>query len=388
MAIWQRIKESFGLGSRKGDLYLDGTTPTEKDTITAIRDLSRAVMDNPNAVEIYLALGNLYRSRGDVERAVQIRESLLIRPELSGQLKGKTYFELGQDYRRAGLLDRAFSAYVEAERLGMPAKLINTELAGIYSSSGNWEKAAEYFYAVGNKVAEAHYLARQGSDLLAASPEAGSAGERRKAMRCFNRALKVYPASIEAWAAILAQYAQAGKWGAAAKTLTKALEAVAPEKSFMLFEEIAALEPAPPAGPQGGEPTRPDPNARVIFNAALADALVPVLQRRPPEFFPNYYGALFLNRIGRREDAEQWLDKALVMRPDFWFGRLLHLDIARHAQALPPVLDTDLEFFINQSRNLKRYVCSVCGLNRDMLFYSCPRCGSWHSATFKSSLSD
>lgn len=387
MAIWQRLKESLGLGGKKGDLYPDGATPSEKDTITAIRDLSRAVMDNPNAVEIYLALGNLYRSRGDVERAVQIRESLLIRPELPGALKGKTYFELGQDYRRAGMLDRAFSAYVEAERLGMPAKLINTELAGIYSSSGNWEKASEYFYAVGNKVAEAHYLVRQGDELLKTSADPTSSGERRKAMRFFNRAVKISPASIEGWAAIISQYAHAGKWGAAAKTLGKALEAIAPEKSFMLFEELVALEPLPPAT-IGEETARPDPNTRVIFNSALAEAFVPVLLKRPPEFFPNYYGAMLLNRIGRREEAEQCLDKALVMQPDFWFGRLLHLDIARQAQALPPVLDVDLEFFINQSQHLKRYICSVCGLNRDQLFYCCPRCASWHSATFKASLTD
>lgn len=382
MAWLQRLKEGLGLTPAKSDAYPDGTTPLEKDTITAIRDLSRAVMDNPDAVEIYLALGNLYRSRGDVERAVQIRESLLIRPELPSSLKGKTYFELGQDYRRAGLLDRAFKAYVEAERLGVSSKLINGELAGLYSSSGNWEKASEYFYAVGNKPAEAHYLVRQGDDVLKVTPE-----ERRKAMRFFNRALKVYPSSIEAWAAIIAQYAHSGKWGAAGKTLSKTLEAIPTVKSFMLFEELLGFTPTVPF--QSGEATvKPDQTARIIFSAAMADAFIPILAKRPPEFFPNYYGALMLHRANRREDAEQWLDRALVMQPDFWFGRLLHLDIARHTQILPSTVDTDLEFFLNQSRNLKRFICSVCGLHRDQLFYTCPRCNSWHSATFKASLSD
>lgn len=382
MAWWQRLKENLGFGGGKGDVYPDGTTPPEKDTITAIRDLSRAVMDNPDAVEIYLALGNLYRSRGDVERAVQIRESLLIRPELPNSIKGKTYYELGQDYRRAGLYDRAFASFVEAERLGVSPKQINNELAGIYSSSGNWEKASEYFYAVGNKPAEAHYLVRQGEDLLKESPD-----EQRKAMRFFNRALKVYPASIEAWAAIIALYAQAGKWPAAAKTLSKALEQVPTDKSFMLFEEILNVR-QPAALNNLQENPGQDQSSKIIFYASMADAFIPVLKKRPPEFFPNFYGAKMLNRAGRKEDAEQWLDKALVMQPDFWYGRLLHLDIARHAHNLPPVLDTDLEFFLNQSRNLKRFVCSVCGLKRGQLFYTCPRCNSWHSATFQSSLTD
>lgn len=383
MSLWQKLKENLGLSAKGGESYPDGTTPTEKDTITAIRDLSRAVMNNPDAVEIYLALGSLYRSRGDVERAVQIRESLLVRPELSSALKGKTYFELGQDYRRAGLLDRAFNAYVQAERLGVSSALINSEMAAIYSSSGNWEKASEYFYAVGNKVAEAHYLVRQGEELLKTSPD-----EHRKALRFFNRALKVNPGAIEAWAAIIAHYAKLHKWGAAAKALAKALEVISPEKSFILFEELIAVEPPVPTALPGEEALRPDTAARVIFSAAMADAFVPVLERRPPEFFPNYYGSLMLNRADRREDAEQWLDKAMVMQPDFWFGRLLHMDIARHSHILPPVIDADIEFFISQSHSLKRFVCSVCMLKREQLFYSCPRCGSWHSATFKFSLND
>lgn len=382
MSVWTRIKEGLGLAPKKNEGYPDGATPKDKDTITAIRDLSRAVMDNPGAVEIYLALGNLYRSRGDVERAVQIRESLLIRPELSSALKGKTYFELGQDYRRAGLLDRAFSAFTEAERLGVSSKLINTELAGIYSSSGNWEKACEYFYAVGNDVAEAHYTMRQGQELLRQKPDEG-----KKALRIFNKALKIYSGSIEAWAGIIGVYVHMGKWSAAAKALAKALESIPTEKSFMLFDELMALTPQAAAG-QAADATEHDLTARVIFAAAMADAFIPVLQRRPPEFFPNYYGSMLLNMADRREDAEQWLDKALVMQPDFWFGRLLHLDIVRRAHALPPVLDTDVEFFVEQSRHLRRYACSVCGLQRDQLFYTCPRCASWHSATFKTSLAD
>lgn len=384
MSLWKQLKNSLGIASsKKNGIYPDGTTPTEKDTIMAIRDLSRAVMSNPNAIELYLTLGNLYRSRGDVERAVQIRESLLIRPELTNTLKGKTYYELGQDYRRAGLLDRAFNAFLEAERLGVSSDLINTEMAGIHASSGNWEKASQYFYALDNKVAEAHYLVRQGEEILQSEPE-----ERRKAMRYFNRALKVYPSAIEAWAAIIKQYVHSSKWSAAAKTLHKALGSIPAEKSFMLFEEILALEPARPAAQTGVPKPQQDTSGLIIFNSALADAFIPVLQKRPPEFFPNYYGAVMLHRARRREESEQWLDKALIVQPNFWFGRLLHLEIARHAHHLPPVLDTDLEFFISQSKQLKHFICSACGLNLEQIFYTCPRCGVWHSATFKYSLSD
>ncbi|MDL2285611.1 tetratricopeptide repeat protein [Desulfovibrio sp. OttesenSCG-928-F07] len=379
MSLWKRLKNQISSSGRKAESYPAGTTPGDKDTITAIRELSRAIMDNPDAVEIYLALGNLYRARGDVERAVQIRESLLIRPELSSALKGKTYFELGQDYRRAGLLDRAHNAYMEAERLGIPSVQISAELALLYSSSGNWEKACEYFYAVGNNAAEAHYMVRQGTELLQNNRQ-----EVKKALRIFNKALKIYPASIEGWSALVIEYAKLGKWGASAKALSKALEHVAPEKTFMLFEEVLAALPAQ----QENQNTKEYRIACDQFYKKMTEAFIPVLAKRPPELFPNFYGAMLLKRSNQLEEAEQWLDKSLVMQPNFWQGRLMHLSLARQQTTLPPLFDTDLDFFLNQSKHVKRFVCSACGLNRDQLFYSCQRCHSWHSATYKFTLNE
>ncbi len=379
MSLWQRLKEQLIPGGKKTESYPAGTTPGEKDTITAIRELSRAVMDNPDAVEIYLALGTLYRSRGDVERAVQIRESLLIRPELPQQLKGRVYFELGQDYRRAGLVDRAFNAYMEAERLGIPSKQVSTELASLYASTGDWEKACEYFYAIGNTVAEAHFMVKHGQELIQHDRR-----DIKKALRVFTSAIKVYQASVEAWSALISQYAQMDKWSAAAKTLARALENVAPEKSFMLFEEVLAVRPL-----QVENESVSASRARYDeFRVKMTEAFIPVLAKRPPELFPNFYGATLLRQAGRMEEAEQWLDKALVMQPDFWHGRLAHLGMARQQYALPPALDTDLDFFISQSTRVKRFVCSACGLNRDQLFYCCQRCNSWHSATYKFNLNE
>lgn len=379
MSLWQRLKERLIPGGKKLDTYPDGTTPGEKDTITAIRELSQAIMENPDTVETYLALGNLYRARGDIERAVKIRESLLIRSDLPQSVKGRIYFELGQDFRRAGLMDRAYNAYMEADRLGVAEKLINTELAFLYSSTGNWEKACEYYYAIGNEAAEAHFMTRQGAEIIQEDPR-----ELKKAMRIFNKALKIYPGSVEAWAAMITQYALADKWGAAAKALSRALESISTVKAFLLFEEVMLIKPAESEDKLNSSYQA----AQAVFYSKMADSFVPVLAARPPEIFPNFYSSMLLKRAGRLEEAEQWMDKTLVMQPDFWYGRLTHLALARQQHTLPPLLDTDLDFFISQSEHVKRFVCSACGLNRDQLFYVCQRCNSWHSATYKFTLND
>ena len=57
-------------------------SPSLQDTISSIDELSLAVHNNPDAVEIYLALGNLYRSKGELEQATHIRNNIILRPFL------------------------------------------------------------------------------------------------------------------------------------------------------------------------------------------------------------------------------------------------------------------------------------------------------------------
>ena len=95
-----------------------GVSLPVQDTRAAIEELSQVVKNDPEAVEIYLALGSLYRSQGEIERAIQIRNSLIVRPGLDREFKARAWFELGRDFRRAGFLDRAQMAFDEARSLG------------------------------------------------------------------------------------------------------------------------------------------------------------------------------------------------------------------------------------------------------------------------------
>ncbi|MDR2891946.1 MAG: hypothetical protein LBV80_02515 [Deltaproteobacteria bacterium] len=371
MSLWSRLT-----GAAPVECSIDncppGTTADERDTISVIRDLSRVVKNNPDAVETYLALGSLFRAKGELERAVQIRESLLIRPELAPAFKARAYFELGQDYRRAGIMDRAIQAYAEAQRLGVSRKLIDAELATLYADSGQWAKAAQYYGQIGNPTAEAHYTVRQGEDLLASDPK-----DRGRVIRQAERALKIYPASPEAWSMMIIQQAKEDRWNTAGKSFQKALEAIAPARNFMLFEALLLVYSSPQEKAEAKD-----------FHKLAAETFLPVIEKRKPELAPYFYGARLLRRGGRIEEAEQWLNKLLIVQPEFWAARLLQLEIAREQYGLPPTLDSDLEFFIGQSKKLKHFVCTACGLHRDILFYCCPRCHGWHSAAYKISLGD
>ncbi|PRC92534.1 lipopolysaccharide assembly protein LapB [Solimicrobium silvestre] len=62
---------------------------------------------DPETVDLHFALGNLFRRRGETERAIRVHQNLLVRPDLPLEQQGQANYELGQDYLKAGLLDRA-----------------------------------------------------------------------------------------------------------------------------------------------------------------------------------------------------------------------------------------------------------------------------------------
>src|SRR4030065_2811850 len=68
---------------------------------------------NTDTVETHLALGNLFRRRGEVDRAIRIHQNLIARPSLRREQRSQALLELGQDYMQAGLLDRAESLFKE-----------------------------------------------------------------------------------------------------------------------------------------------------------------------------------------------------------------------------------------------------------------------------------
>ena len=94
-------------------------------------------------VETHIALGNLFRRRGEIENAIEIHENLIGRDDLNPQQQESAQFELGLDYLRAGLFDRAESIFqnlVDHENTRMGAL---QQLLDIYQHEKEWGKAME-----------------------------------------------------------------------------------------------------------------------------------------------------------------------------------------------------------------------------------------------------
>lgn len=107
----------------------------------AIEVFIRMVEVDSDTVETHLALGNLFRMRGEVDRAIRIHQNLIARPMLSRQQRSQALFELGEDYMKAGLFDRAESLFLELVDLNSNMIRVLKHLLDIYQQEQDWEQA-------------------------------------------------------------------------------------------------------------------------------------------------------------------------------------------------------------------------------------------------------
>lgn len=144
------------IGRRGGERHSDNQV--SKLSTTYFRGLNYLLNEQPDkAIELFLhvaeldkdtfetqvALGHLFRRRGEVDRAIRLHQGLVQRNDLSDPQKVQALLALGEDYMRSGLLDRAETVFTDLTKLDARAPQALRHLIGIYQSERDWQKAIE-----------------------------------------------------------------------------------------------------------------------------------------------------------------------------------------------------------------------------------------------------
>ncbi|GGD42631.1 lipopolysaccharide assembly protein LapB [Pseudoxanthomonas indica] len=144
------------IGRRGGQRH--GDTQVSRLSSTYFRGLNYLLNEQPDkAIELFLhiaeldketfetqvALGHLFRRRGEVDRAIRLHQGLVQRPDLNDQQKVQALLALGEDYMRSGLLDRAETVFTDLARIDQRAPQALKHLIGIYQAERDWEKAID-----------------------------------------------------------------------------------------------------------------------------------------------------------------------------------------------------------------------------------------------------
>jgi lipopolysaccharide biosynthesis regulator YciM len=150
-----------------------------------------------DTVETHLALGNLFRRRGEVERAIRLHQNLIARPVLTREQRAQALLELGQDYMRAGLYDRAENLFRELRDSKLHVRQALSNLLVIYERERDWpaclETADQLAGLTGDsrQLQKSHYYCEMA---LAARAD----GRNAEAAACLKKALSTEPRCVRA----------------------------------------------------------------------------------------------------------------------------------------------------------------------------------------------
>ena len=160
MLLWLLLPVAAASGwfmARREQRRKEGVTPLDLPTAyfkglnfllneqpdKAIEVFIKVLEVNTDTVETHLALGNLFRRRGEVERAIRIHQNLIARPTLDSEQRSLALLELGQDYFKAGLFDRAENLFTELVETRAHSEQALEMLQQIYKQEKEWDKAIE-----------------------------------------------------------------------------------------------------------------------------------------------------------------------------------------------------------------------------------------------------
>jgi lipopolysaccharide biosynthesis regulator YciM len=198
------------------------TSLLDDDAERAEQALAEVVQADSSQVEVYLALGQLYRRRGEIGRAIRIHQNLLLRAELSPEHRERALRGLGRDFEKGGFLERAVSAFEELrerrprdpEALAALARL-RAELRDFDAAFDAQRRLSRATRQDGRPAEARLWLAR--AEALAAE------GKSDAARRALGKCLRAAPDTAEAWRRLGELEAERGKPKKALAAWNKAL---------------------------------------------------------------------------------------------------------------------------------------------------------------------
>lgn len=321
----------------------------------AIDAFIEVVKVDPQTVELHFALGNLFRRRGETERAIRMHQNLIDRADLSADLKLQALAELGQDFLKAGLLDRAEEVFSRLRGTSRDEEA-KRHLLEIYQQEKDWQKAIAIArempeYATQKEIAN-YYCELAAGEMMNSRPDS--------ARQYLESALSLHRNCVRA--SVLQ-----GDLLLQAEDLAGAIEA---------WKRIENQNPAYLAIV-----------ARKLQEAYLARGQREAGLQLLRGYLASYPSLDLLETVFQLVMAAEGADAAYQLVRDELRRNptLLGLDHLLEAQLLgvPPEKRADLELVRNlvhnHTRRLARYRCDNCGFKARQFYWRCPACGGWET---------
>ncbi len=353
--IKQLVSESRSLprGYFKGLNFLLNEQPDK-----AIDAFIEIVKLDPETADMHFALGNLFRRRGETERAIRVHQNLLSRPDLPLEQQVHAQYELGMDYLKAGLLDRAedtFNLLVDTQY----AVQARRALLEIFQREKEWRRAIKA--AEGLQEAGAGALNKEISEFYCElAQDALVHMDAAEAMSLLDKALQADRKSVRATMlygdALLAQ----GDIEGALKSWRRVEQQSVPHVALVAGRLMDGYRKV-------GRPQEGVNLLRSYLSEASSIDLIEVV----------FKAVIELDGV---EAAKQLVVEELRRNPT-----LLGLDKLLEARLMdaPAHVWEELSMVKNlvhgYTQKLARYKCSHCGFKARQFYWQCPGCSRWET---------
>ncbi len=339
----------------------------------AIDAFIEAVQQDPDTTDLHFALGNLFRRRGDYDRAVRVHEHLLKRADLSRADQDRAQHALALDFTKAGILDRAEASLKQLADTPYRNEALLT-LLSLYERTSDWHQAietAQLLKASGQgsfKSRIAHYLCETAREALGkAAPADAPTGQTAATLAAswLKQAQETCPDAARPRIDTAKLLETQGDTAGAFQTLL-ALANEVPAALPLVAGKLAALAVA--MGQQAA--------VHAVLSAAqtkrpcidFVEALAALL---PADNTPAA-AELYLAHLRQEPSlvaATNWLN---LPRPQAEAA-------TSGADCTPPLPDAVSKALAAACKPLRRYRCAACGFEAGVHFWQCPGCQSWDS---------
>ena len=313
-------------------------------------------VDN-ETVETHLALGSLFRKRGEVDRAIRIHQNLIARPTLTKPQRAHALYELAQDYMSAGLLDRSEALFSDLAEDEVHSSSALHQLIDIYQQEKEWDKAIIVAQKLAIKTNQdfnplvAHYYCEL-------SEKAYNDGERGKALKLVKRAL----ATDKSCARASILEGDIEKDNGNYKTAIKAYKRIEHQDAEYLPEIIASLLDCYQALGKVSE--------CIVY-------LQEILNKHDSISIMLLISDLINQQEGEKNAAEFIVD-FLEHRPSVrGMDRLIDLNIEQAKDSTKEKLQILKNVTSQILEDNPVYQCQSCGFHAKAIHWQCPGCKQW-----------
>lgn len=338
----------------------------------AIREFLNAVDINRETIDTYFALGGLFRSNGEIEKAISIHRSLIARENISESTRLRALKELAYDFDKGGFIDKAIETYKDVLKINRDQYEVIQSLCRIFEDIEDWDQAYNYRIML-SKVGYENQAETISHILVQKAKASFEKGDFSKCQEDLDDAFRFAP-SVSAKILRLKLSLQKGEMEQAEILLMELLKEH-PMYSTFIFESLKGVF----AGDAGD---------KEIFQKRVATLKDFFLEIADDELLNSPSVMLTKVRLLKEQSKSEEAFNALHN----WMKqnknpseamRVEHVKLLIELQKKDEVLDEAKKLLENLHQTLTKHYCKNCGFNSDDIFWRCPQCHEWETIQFR-----